>query len=163
MRALDGDLPVPRLPEGFLIRPIAGEQEVEEWVALHRAAHATENMTAAYRLAMMRTPEYVPALDLVVVSPEGRLVAYVVCHFLPEENRLRRQQVGFTDPVATHPDFQGKGLARTLLLSGFARLKEHGLQFAEVGTWGENTGMIRTAESVGYRRYSSSIFFNRPL
>ena len=163
MRSLEEPLPEPRLPEGFLIRPIRGEEEVGAWVALHRAAHATENMTVEFRLAMMRTPDYDRELDLVAVAPHGRLAAYVMCHFSPEENRLRRQKVGYTDPVATHPDFQRQGLARALLLAGFARLKQRGMHFAEVATWGENTGMIKTAEALGYRVCSTTIFFSRAL
>jgi GNAT superfamily N-acetyltransferase len=163
LRSLKESFPAPRLLEGFLIRPIAGEEEVEALVALHRAAHGTENMTIGFRLSMMCTPDYDRELDLVAVAPEGRLASYVMCHFSPEENRLRKQKIGYTDPVATHPDFQGKGLARALLLAGFGRLKERGMEFAEVATWGENIGMIRTAESVGYRLYSTSIFFNLVL
>jgi ribosomal protein S18 acetylase RimI-like enzyme len=163
MRSLKEPLPEPRLPEGFLIRPMAGEEEASAWVALHRAAHGTESMTVDFRLAMMRTPEYDRELDLVTVAPDGRLAAYVMCHFSPEENRLRQQKVGYTDPVATHPDFQRMGLARALLLSGFARLKERGMDLAEVATWGENTRMNKTAESVGYRVYSTTIFFSRAL
>ena len=163
IRSLEESPPAPRLPEGFLIRPIAGEDEVVAWVALHRAAHGTENMTIEFRLSMMRTPEYDRELDLVAVAPQGQLAAYVMCHFSPEENLLRKQKVGFTDPVATHPDFQRRGLARALLLTGFSRLKERGMDFAEVATWGENIEMIRAAESVGYRIYSTSIFFNRAL
>ena len=162
-RSLKGPIRTPNLPDGFLIRPTAGEEEAEAWVALHRAAHGTENMTVDFRLAMMRTPEYDPTLDLVAVSPEGRLAAYVVCHFSPQENYLRKQRIGYTDPVATHPDFQRKGVARALLLAGFGRLMERGMDFVEVSTWGENIGMIKTAESVGFRRYSTTIFFNRPL
>jgi ribosomal protein S18 acetylase RimI-like enzyme len=163
MRSLEEPLPEPALPEGFLIRPMAGEEEAGAWVALHRAALGTENMTVDFRLAMMRTPEYDRELDLVAVVPDGRLVAYVMCHFSSEENRLRQQTVGYTDPVATHPDFQRKGLSRALLLAGFGRLKQRGMQFAEVATWGENTAMIKTAESAGYRVYSSSIFFSRDI
>ena len=159
MRSLKEPLPKACLPEGFLIRPIAGEEEVSAWVALHRAAHATESMTVDFRLAMMRTPEYDRELDLVAVAPHGRLAAYVMCHFSLEENRLRQQKVGYTDPVATHPDFQRKGLARALLLAGFARLKQRGMEQAEVATWGENTGMIMTAEAAGYRVYTTTIFF----
>lgn len=163
LRSLDEAIPAPCLPEGFSIRSIHGEGEAAAWVDLHRAAHETENMTVDYRLAMMRTPGYDRSLDLVAVSPEGRLAAYVVCHFSEDENRLRGKQVGYTDPLATHPQFQGKGLARALLLAGFACLKERGMAFAEVHTWGENTAMIRTAEAVGYRRVSSTIFFERAL
>jgi mycothiol synthase len=99
----------------------------------------------------------------VAVTPEGRLAAYAMGHFSSEENRLRGQKIGYVDPVATQPDFQGKGLARALLLAGFARLEECGMEFAGVSTSGENTAMIRTAESAGCHRYSTTIFFKRSL
>lgn len=159
VRSLDKSIPKPCLPDGFLIRPINGEGEAQEWVRLHRAAHRTATMTVDFRLAMMRTPDYKRDLDLVAVSPEDQLAAYVVCYISEEENRLREQKVGHTDPVATHPDFQGKGLARALLYAGFERLKACGMEFAEVSTWGENIAMIRTAESAGYSLYSTTICF----
>lgn len=162
-RALAGPIPPPQLPPGFRIRPTRGEVEAAAWVDLHRAAHASQAMTLDYRLAMLRAPEHRPDLDLVAVSPDDRLAAYGVGYFSPEENRLSGQAVGYTDPVATHPDFQGRGLARALLLAALARLQSAGLETAEVSTWGENTAMIRTAESVGYRCYSSTLFYARPL
>ncbi len=151
IRRLDELLPAPVLPAGFQIRPIRGEEELEAWVTLHQAAHGTQSMTVDQRRAMMRTPEYERELDLVAVAPDGRLAAYVMGHFSPEENLYSGQKMGYTDPVATHPDFQRLGLARALLLAGFERLKERGLDSAQLGTWGENTAMIRTAESVGCR------------
>lgn len=163
IRRLNESISTPHLPEGFLIRPIVGEEEAEALVELHHDAHGTENMTVEFRLSMMRTPEYDRELDLVAVSPKGQLAANVMCHYSSEENRLCNQKVGYTDPVATHPDFQRKGLANALLLAGFSRLKERGIDFSKVSTWGENNGMIRTAESVGYRLYSTTIFFKRPL
>jgi ribosomal protein S18 acetylase RimI-like enzyme len=112
---------------------------------------------------MMRTPGYDRGLDLVAVAPDGQLAAYGMGHYSAEENRLSKQAVGYVDPVATHPDFQRKGLARALLLAGSARLKERGLEFARVSTWGENTAMIRTAESAGFHLSSTTIFFKRSI
>jgi mycothiol synthase len=162
-RSLKIPIPAPRLPEDFLIRPIAGEEEVAAWLHLHHAAHRTENMTLDFRLSMMHTTEYRQELDLVAVAPDGQLAAYAMCHFSEEENRLRKQKVGYTDPVATHPIFQRQGLARALLFAGFERLKDFGMEFAEVSTWGENIGMIKTAESVGFQLYSTTNFLYRFL
>src|SRR5438034_7323919 len=65
-RMLDEPLLEPRLPPGFTIRHVAGEHEVEAYVALHRDAFGTTRMTIEERLAMMRDPEYRSELDLVV-------------------------------------------------------------------------------------------------
>jgi mycothiol synthase len=162
-RSLTDPIPAPVLPEGFSIRPLAGDTEVDAWLAVHHAAHESAQMTAEFRRSMMRAAEYCPELDLVVLAPDGRLAAYVMCHFSGEENHLRKQNVGYTDPVATHPNFQGKGLARALLLEGFLRLKAAGMEIAEVSTSADNMGMVRTAESVGYRQASTTIFFAKPL
>ncbi len=162
-RSLNDTLPSPVLPEGFTIRPLSGEAEVGAWLDIHYAAHESAQMTADFRISMMRAAEYCPELDLVAVAPDGRLAAYVMCHYSEEENRLRKMNIGYTDPVATHPAFQGKGLARALLLAGFLRLKALGMEVAEVSTSGDNTGMVRTAVSVGYRQTSTTIFFAKGL
>ena len=150
-RPLAGPIAQPQLPEGFMIRPIRGEQEAEDWVRLHRAALGTQVMTTEYKLAMMRMPAYDPHMDLVMVAPEGRLAAYCVCFINFEENTLSGQRNGYTDPVATHPDFQRRGLAKALLLTGLSLLKERGMLSARLGTSSDNIAMLHTAESVGFR------------
>lgn len=162
-RSLREPIPAPVLPEGFAIRPLRGEAELQSWLSVHYATHESSQMTADFRLSMMHAPEYHPELDLVAIASGGQLAAYAMCHFSTQENQLRKRNVGYTDPVATHPDFQGKGLARALLLEGFQLLKELGMHEVEVSTSGDNLGMIRTAESVGYRQSSATIFFGKSL
>ncbi|MRR29285.1 hypothetical protein EG834_02880, partial [bacterium] len=111
IRPLDQPIAAPQLPDGFRIRPVAGDQEVEALVALHRAAFGTRNMTVPERLAMMHTPDYDAELDLVVTAPDGRLVAYCMGSISRLEIERSGRKEGNTDPVATHPDFQGRGLA----------------------------------------------------
>ena len=60
-RTLAEPIPEPALPMGYLIRPVAGEAEVEALVALHRAAFGTEHLTAAERLTWMRASDYDPS------------------------------------------------------------------------------------------------------
>jgi mycothiol synthase len=163
IRSLHEPIPTPQLPAGFSIRHVAGEHEVEDLVALHRAAFGTENMTVEERLAMMRVPDYDAELDLVAVAPDGRLAAYCMCLISQEENARTGRNEGYTDPVATHPDFQRRGLAKALLLTGLHKLKQCGMDAALLGTSSANTAMQRTAQAVGFRVQSTTLWFSKPV
>lgn len=160
---LDEQIATPQVPDGFNVRHVTSEQEVEALVALHRAAFGTENMTVEERLAMMRLPEYDPELDLVVIAPDGRFAAYCMCLISREENARTGRNEGYADPVATHPDFQRRGLAKALLLTGFRKLKQRGVDTAVLGTSSENIAMQRTAKAVGLRMQSTKFWFAKPV
>jgi ribosomal protein S18 acetylase RimI-like enzyme len=112
---------------------------------------------------MTRQADYERELDLVAVAPDGRLAAYVFGHYNREEMALCGQKIGFTDPVATHPDFQGKGLARALLLEAQRRLKERGMQAARLGTSSENIAMQKAAEAAGFCVVDQSYHYAKRL
>src|SRR5689334_9958463 len=42
------DIPTPKIPEGFTIRPLDGEREVEAYVELHRTAFDSTTMTTRW-------------------------------------------------------------------------------------------------------------------
>lgn len=159
-RPLTEPIPELALPRGYLIRPVAGEAEVEPLVALHRAAFGTERLTAAERLTWMRAPDYDPALDLVAVAPDGGLAAYCFCSIHREENRLSGRNDGATDPVATDPAYQGRGLARALLCAGMTLLRARGAEHAVLGTSSNNRAMQVAAQAVGYRIESERVWFS---
>jgi mycothiol synthase len=150
-------------PAGFSIRPIMGEAEVEAWVGLHRLALGTENMTCEYKLAMMRTPSYDPQLDLVAVAPDGRLAGYCVCFINSDENLISGRRVGYTDPIAIHPDFQRRGLSKALMLAGLSLLRARGMDFAALGTQSENMIMLHAAQSIGFRITKKVLRFAKPV
>ena len=162
-RSLADPIGKPQLPPGFIIRPIRGEAEAEAWVRLHRAALGTEKMTTEYKLAMMRTPYYDPDMDLVAVAPEGVLAAYCVCFINVEENALTGQRNGCTDPIATHPGFQRRGLSKALMLTGLSLLKERHMETARLGTSSDNIAMVHAAESVGFSISSRVFWFTKPI
>jgi mycothiol synthase len=162
-RSLSDPVPLPDIPPGFVIRPSAGEQEIEEWVRLHRLAWGTENMTVEERRSMLQTPFYDRSLDLVAVASDGTLAAYCVCWFSEDENALTGHKDGHTDPIATHPAYQRRGLARALILTGLSLLKDRGLETARLGTARENLGMLRTAESLGFRIVSETLWFGKTI
>jgi mycothiol synthase len=162
-RKLDQPISPVQLPEGFTIRAIKGVQEVDSVVALHRAAFGTSSMSREERLAIIRAPEYNPALDLVVIAPDNRLAAYCTCSIQSAENKRYGMKIGHTDPVAVHPDFQRQGLARALLMKGAQVLKDRGMDLAMLSTSSDNLAMQRAAESAGFRVYSKKIWFSKTL
>jgi ribosomal protein S18 acetylase RimI-like enzyme len=161
-RSLEQPIPAPVLPPGFSLRPSRGAAEAEAWVALHRAAHQTELMTVERRLSITGVEDYDPALDLVAVAPDGRLAAYCVGSISRRENELTGCKAGYTDPAATHPDFQRRGLCRALLCAVMQLLRERGMETARLGTSRENQAMRLAAEGVGFRVESETFWYELP-
>jgi mycothiol synthase len=157
IRSFSDPLPLPELPDGFLLRPILGKQEAEAVAAMHRAAFDTEYMTTENRLILMSTSGYDPSLDLVVIAPDGSIAANCICSVNLQE------KIGFTDPVAAHPRYQGIGLVRALLLTGMRLLVERGMSSARLGTSGTNLRMQRSAESVGFKVEYKTIWFKKDV
>jgi len=156
-RPLHEPIPQPQLPPGFTLRHLAGEQEVEEYVALHREAFGTTYATIGARLAFMRNPAYIPELDLIALSPDGTFAAFCVCGLDREEDPPH----GYTDPVGTRPAFQRRGLARALLLEGLQRLSRYGIETARLTTGSRNVAMQRAAEAVGFRKLYNVVWYER--
>ena len=156
-RDLSKPIPDPKLPNGFIIRSIAGNKEAEAVASTHRAAFGTDYMTTERRLAIMNSSEYDPSLDLVVIAPNGTIAAYCSCSVNEKE------KAGDTDPVAVHPRFQRMGLAQALLLRGMQLLKERGMMSAHLGTSGDNIAMQKTAESVGFTMKYKNTWFSKEV
>lgn len=157
VRDLSKPIPEAKLPPGFMIRPLAGMQEAEAVAAMHRAAFDTEFMTTENRLVIMNTSAYDLSLDLVVVAPDGTIAANCICSV------NEREKMGNTDPVATHPNYQGKGLGRALLARGMQLLKKRGMSFAQFETRGDNLAMQKTGESVGFKLKYKTLWFSKDV
>lgn len=161
---LNHPLPEPALPDGFSIRPMGGTAELEAYVALHRSAFGTDNMTLAYRQSIMKAPDYLPELDLVAVAPNGNLAAFCVCQIFPDDSpHAGGQKEGWTDPLGTHPNIRGLGLARALILTGMRLLRDRGIDTALLGTSSTNIAMQRLAERIGFKLVSNTLFFSKSV
>ncbi len=153
----------PVLPPGFRQRPLAGEAEVAEVAALHRAAFGTANMTTEHRLALLRAADYDPSLDLVAVAPSGELAAYALGGVRPEENALIGRNVCHADTLGTHPAYQGRGLALALLLALLRALQPRGYESARLSTNSDNAPMQRVAARAGFSLASQTLLLARPV
>ena len=142
----DEPLPVPVLPDGFLLRPLKGEQEVTAYAELHRSSFESTSMTPEWRARTIHTPQYRPELDLVISAPDGSLVAFCVGWY----DLARR--VAQIEPMGVHPRFHQLGLGRALLLEMLHRFKECGATNAIVETDVERTAARRAYESLGFQQ-----------
>ena len=159
VRRLSDPFPAMSLPSGFYLRTVNDESEADDLAALHRAAFASDEMTADYRRFMMQVPGYDPSLDLVVTAPDGRPAAFCVCQVDAESGGRE----GFTDPLGTHPDHLRMGLAKALLLEGLRRLKSRGVEVARLSTDSINVAMLKTADSVGFKLEKTKLWFSKPV
>jgi ribosomal protein S18 acetylase RimI-like enzyme len=121
------------LPPGYRIRAVAGAEEVEARVAVHRAAFHPSRMTVAKHLAVMNSPTYRRELDLVAIAPDGAFAAYTIAWY-DETNAM-----GIFEPVGCHPDYQRRGLAGAVMREGLRRLYDLGARVAHVNSWREDS------------------------
>lgn len=156
-RSLADDVPVPQLPTGFTLRPLRGEAEVAGYVALHRAAFDTNNMTVEWRARTFQMSHYVADLDLVAVAPDGRLAAFCIGWALPDHSETQ------VEPLGVHPDFQHLGLGRALALESLRRMQMLGARLAHVETYSVNDPARGLYESVGFRLAHAPLTYARTM
>jgi ribosomal protein S18 acetylase RimI-like enzyme len=136
-------------PDGFVIRPVRGEDEhAARARAARRAFASTLDPTHhdARYLRFMRSPAYVRENDRVVVAPDGRVAAFTIVW---PDAQLSLAQF---EPVGTDPDFQRRGLARAVIADALAHLDARGIRSARVLTNGDNAAAIACYEACGFAR-----------
>lgn len=156
-----GDLPPPgTLPCGFVARPMSGEAELAQRVAVHRAAwHPSRVSEASYRQVMAAWP-YRRALDWVVQAPDGRFAASCLIWF-DEHSR-----VGLLEPVGTDPQFRRLGLARAVCLAALHALRRSGATMAVVYPVDGHPaypGAVPLYRSLGFTPYARSVSYVKDL
>jgi ribosomal protein S18 acetylase RimI-like enzyme len=154
-RSLADPIPVPALPNGFIVRGVAGEHEITNRASAHREAFHPSRVTDEGYARVMRMSEYDRDLDVVAVAPDGVIAAYAMGWV------DRANKVGEFEPVGTRPAFERRGLARAVLLEGMARMQARGAETALVSTGGAETGAIRLYESIGFRVINQEFTFTR--
>jgi mycothiol synthase len=162
-RSLLEPIPPVKLPAGFTIRPVAGEEEVDAIVALYHDAYGSNRMERDDVLSIMRTTSYERELDLVAVSPEGRLAGLCTCNIEEDLNKILPHKLGSTDPVLVHPDFQGLGLSRALICRAWELLRSRGIEVAELGTSSHNEKGIAAFTKTGYLIDARRQWFSHPV
>lgn len=142
------DVPEPSFPDGFIVRTMTQEQDVDKRREIFgRAFNHEDPREWPSRFAyeeLMRAPDYAPDNDLVVIAPDGTYAA--CCLVWPDD----ANRVGHLEPLGTHPAYRRRGLARALLLEALHRLKRMGAEKMPM-----TDGFNPFYESVGFRKLRS--------
>jgi len=132
-------------PAGFIVRSLAGTNEVKDYVELHQSVFETKNMTVDWRMRTLQHPDYKPDLDIVVESPDGSLGAFCVC-WLDEHS-----QDGRVEPLGCHKDFRRYALGRVALSEGLHRLQSLGTRNILVETDNFRNTAFKLYESFDFK------------
>ena len=146
---LNQEFPWPLIPDGFTIRPLAGENEVEAYVNLHRGTFGSDKMTKAWRKRTLEHPAYRPETDLVVTSPEGRLVGFCICWIWDETGQI--------EPLGIHPDYQGLGMGMALELFALQALRNQGIRSVQLDHVSLNENAIELSLKTGFIRRNNAL------
>jgi ribosomal protein S18 acetylase RimI-like enzyme len=131
------------VPDDFVVRGLESDADLPGRVEAHRAAFAPSKMTEESYRQVQATDIYRRDLDVIAVSPEGRIAAFCLA-WLDESSGT-----GLFEPVATHPDFQRQGLGRVVCLEAAHRLRDLGAHTAFITSWASNDGANRLYSSLG--------------
>ena len=158
--SLAASLAEPALPQGFRFETMHGEDQAEARAAASYAAFGSrmlfERYCERYR-RFMRSPVYRPQGDLMLLAEDGRCAGFCIL-WLDEANR-----VGLFEPVGVHPDFQGRGLGKALMLEGLRRLQADGMRRAIVSTESDNAAAVGLYRSSGFDLEKRLLTFACPL
>jgi ribosomal protein S18 acetylase RimI-like enzyme len=135
-------VPPPAFPSGFSVRPLRGLSEVADYVALHRAAFGSTSMTVEWRARTLDMADYVPELDLIVVTPDDKPVAFAIGWMYGTDAQV--------EPIGVHPDYQKLGLGRALLLEELQRMHAGGAERVHIESYTDNDPARGLYESVGF-------------
>lgn len=155
-RSLDEPIPPSVLPDGFAIRSVAGEHEVDAVCAVHDGSF-TPKWTHDEYLAVMRTPGFAVERELVVVAPDGRFAAFLV-YWLDPVSRS-----GLFEPVGCHRQFQRRGLAKALMYEGMRRMAAAGMRSAIVNHYANNPPAAALYRSAVFRPADTITDWRKPF
>ena len=152
LRDLDG-LMTPALPEGYSLRSVSGEPDLDRRVAVHRSAFDPSEVTTESYRALMDAWPYRSDLDRVVAAADGTFASS--CLIWIDE----RNGAGVMEPVATHPNHRRRGLGSAVCLDALGRLRDAGATSAVVSARGDEAYPSARAlyTSIGFREHTRNV------
>jgi ribosomal protein S18 acetylase RimI-like enzyme len=148
LRSLVEPIPEPVLPAGCQVRAVAETGEISNRAAAQREVWqpwTVGNISDDDYARFIQLPGYHRDLDVVAVTPDGVIAAYVN-GWIDPVNRI-----GDFGPVGARPAYRRRGLTRAVLLEGLRRMQARGMNRVCISTGISNTPALRLYESVGFK------------
>ncbi len=147
LRTLSEPIPEAMLPADCEVRTVAETGEISKRAAAQREVWqpwTVGNISDDDYARFMRMPGYMRDLDIVTVTPDGVIAAYVN-GWIDPINRI-----GDFGPVGALPAYRRQGLTRAALLEGLRRMRAYGMVRACISTGVANMAARQLYESIGF-------------
>ncbi len=156
IRDLEAPIPNYQVPDGFNIRSVNPETDLEDLAKAIRVVFGHgESFTKEVLAEISHTSFYHKDLDLVMVDREGSLASF--CTF-----RLDQPSgIAELEPMGTLPEYRGIGLAKALLCEGFRRLREHDPKLLYIDGAANTPAANRLYEATGFTRRHNYYFWHK--
>lgn len=157
--SLGPELPLPVLPNGYVVRPVEETHALSRAAAQHAAFRSVKPLIDYSQTYshFMASPGYPKGCDFAVIAPDGRAAAF--CIVWPDP----LSGIGQIEPVGTHPDFQRKGLGRAVMLAGMRHLQSLGMSSARICVLADNPAAFKLYQNVGFRAVNKLLLHQKTL
>jgi ribosomal protein S18 acetylase RimI-like enzyme len=163
---LAATLPASFTPDGYRVRDSAGIDPAPRARA-HRDAwddlseiglpDARSTFSADVYAGLSKAPVYDPSLDILVVAPDGTLVANCICWADAESG------IATFEPVGTHAHYRRRGLARLAMHEALRRVQARGMKWARVSTAHFNAPAIAAYTRAGFELCDRGAWWTKDL
>lgn len=144
------------LSGGFSIRETQ-KKDVARRVELFGLATGGQVTTTERYERMMSSQSYCDAMDLVVQTDNGEIIAYCTIWDDPIS------KIAILEPIACVAEHRRKGIMKSTLLYGMNLLKERGTKYMYVSTGGNNIASQALYKSVGFLEYGRNCEWQKTL
>ncbi len=158
VRDLEAPIPDAPLPEGFEIRPVRGREDFEKLAANIRTVFGHgEWFTADTLEGIARGSFYIRDLDLVAEAPDGAIASFCTFRVDPVSRATE------LEPMGTHPDYRGLGLAKALISEGMRLLKDYDPLNLYIDGAADNPGANRLYEATGFEKRGTYFYWSKMI
>lgn len=159
-KAIPAPLPVP----GIALQPWRMESEAEQRCYVDARNECFPEIPVGLRewQYFMQSPQWFVGTTIAAFEGED-LVGNVAVFWDEAENQCSGKQIGFTEYIFVRPRWQGRNIARSLINTGLAHLRQQGLAEAQLEVRARNEGALHLYVDLGYEILRESRFYTLEL
>jgi ribosomal protein S18 acetylase RimI-like enzyme len=155
--AMADDWPAPSLLRGLTVRPLTSEADIAARVECGHAAFPGSTQTIERYRTVSEAWLYRRDLDRLIVTDDGRVVAFALGWFDPATRVVE------LEPVGVHPEWHRRGLGREICRATLRAARDLGAERAMIASDRANAAAMALYASLGLTITADIVPYARPL
>ena len=145
------------LKQNYKILPLYSLDSIDSKIECYKACFPGHQLNKSNYISMMKCSSYNQEFDLVMSNQNKKVISFATI-WIDTKN-----SIGVFEPVGTHRDFRGQGLAKLIITAGIKKLKENYIKKAYLKTGHNNHAARALYKKLGFkeiaREYSWEKYF----